>query len=308
MKTRIIVSAILLPVFFCVLFVFPPIVLTFVVSAICAIGAYELLNATGISKNKRVLVYTITVAAFVPFAVYLSSIPAMVLNAARVEEGLAPVTSINQISAFMLTTLLLSVFFVLVCLLLIDFALTYKNKKSIEKGTVLKFRQLPIALAAGILIPFMLSALISLKCLPYGHLFVLLPIVAAFMTDSGAYFIGVAFGKTKPFPTISPNKTVEGYVGGTITGMIGMLLYGIILSYTTSLSIVFPALVLYGILGAIVTELGDLTFSLIKRKCGIKDYGKLIPGHGGALDRFDSMTFCAPAMYLLVLILPAIII
>jgi phosphatidate cytidylyltransferase len=142
----------------------------------------------------------------------------------------------------------------------------------------------------------------------YGHLFVLLPIIAAFVTDSGAYFTGVTIGKKKAFPTISPNKTVEGYIGGTIAGTAGMLIYGIILSYTTPLTIIFPALIIYGILGALVTEAGDLTFSLIKRKCGIKDYGSLMPGHGGALDRFDSMSFAAPTMYLLVMLVPAIII
>jgi len=298
MKTRIIVSAILLPIFFVILFIFPPIFLTFIVSAICAIAAYELLHATKIA-NKRVLVYTIIAALLTPMAVYLG-------NFGRYgNDGAMTAASIANL---VLITLLISIFFIFMCLLLIELALTYKNKKAIEKGTVLKLRQIPIALAAGMLIPYMLSALIALKCMPYGHLFVLIPIVAAFMTDSGAYFIGVAFGKTKPFPTISPNKTVEGYIGGTIAGILGMLLYGIILSYTTPLTIVFPILIIYGILGAIVTELGDLTFSFIKRKCGIKDYGKLIPGHGGALDRFDSMTFCAPTIYLLTLILPAIII
>jgi len=149
--------------------------------------------------------------------------------------------------------------------------------------------------------------LISLKSVPYGHMLVLLPVVATVLTDSGAYFSGVTLGKTKPFPTISPNKTTEGYIGGTIAGIIGMLLYGLLLSYTTPLTVIFPALILYGILGAIMTELGDLVFSLIKRKCEIKDYGKLIPGHGGALDRFDSMIFCGPTLYLLVIFIPAFI-
>jgi len=193
------------------------------------------------------------------------------------------------------------------CFLVIDAFLTYKSKKAAEKGTQLKFRKIPIALAGGMLIPLMLSALINLKCMPYGHLFVLLPIVSAFLTDSGAYFIGVAFGKTKPFPTISPNKTVEGYIGGLIFGTLGMVIYGAILATATSLPVILPALILYGIIGAVVTECGDLAFSLIKRKCGIKDFGRLIPGHGGALDRFDSMSFCAPTMYLLTIILPAII-
>ena len=322
MKTRIIVAAILLPVFFAVLFVFPSYILTFVISAICAIAAYELLHAVKIT-NKRVLVYTIIVSVFTPMAVYLS--------------GMLRTVPGDTQSALILITLLLSIAFILLCLLLIEVVLTFKlgkavspkasrtNPASVDRNgsskTVpennentdinaqkkLKFRHIPIALAAGILIPYMLSALISLRTLPYGHLFVLLPIVAAFLTDSGAYFVGVTVGKTKAFPTISPNKTVEGYIGGIITGIVGMLIYGIILSYTTPLTIVYTALIIYGILGAIMTELGDLTFSLIKRKCGIKDYGKLIPGHGGAMDRFDSMTFAAPTMYLLMLVLPAII-
>jgi len=297
MKTRIIVSAVLLPIFFLVLFVFPPLVLTVVISAICAIAAYELLHATKII-NKRVIVYTIIAAVFTPLAVYLTRVAAMS------DDG---TVNNDNISIMLHFTLLFSIFFILICQLLIELALTFKNKKAEEKGTKLKLRQIPITIAAGMLIPYLLSALISLKTMPYGHLFVLLPIVAAFVTDSGAYFTGVTIGKTKAFPTISPNKTVEGYIGGIISGIIGMLIYGVILSSTTPLIIIYPALIFYGILGAIMTELGDLTFSLIKRKCGIKDYGKLIPGHGGALDRFDSMTFAAPTMFLLVIAIPAII-
>jgi len=183
-----------------------------------------------------------------------------------------------------------------------------KNTKAIENGTQLKFRQIPIALAAGVLIPYLLTSLISLKSMPYGHLLVLLPVVATVITDSGAYFTGVTIGKRKAFPNISPNKTVEGYIGGTIAGILAMLLYGLILSLITTLTISFPVLILYGVLGAVMTELGDLAYSLIKRKCGIKDYGKLIPGHGGALDRFDSMILCGPTMYLLVVFIPAFII
>jgi phosphatidate cytidylyltransferase len=249
--------------------------------------------------NKRVLVYTIVAATLTPFAVYLSALTAAIPD--------------NPYSTLLLITLLFSILFIIGSLLLIEAVLSIKSGKHTKETNhdnkkQLKFRQIPIALAAGILIPYLLSNLINLKTMPYGHLFVLLPIVAAFLTDSGAYFVGVAIGKKKAFPNISPNKTVEGYVGGIITGTIGMLLYGIILSYTTTLTIIFPALILYGILGAIMTELGDLIFSLIKRKCDIKDFGQIMPGHGGALDRFDSMTLAAPTMYLLATTIPAIII
>jgi len=290
---------VLLPIFFCVLFLLPPIFLTVIISVVCGIAAYELLRATKINNNRSVLVYTIISSVLVPFAVYLSRVTAPV-NAAGI--------SLNSFTTLMMITLLFSILFIFLSLLVIEAVLSFKNAKAIKNKTQLKFRHIPIALAAGIFIPYMLSCLISLKTLQYGHLFVLLPIIAAFVTDSGAYFTGVTIGKKKAFPTISPNKTVEGYIGGTIAGTVGMLIYGIILSYTTSLTIIFPALILYGILGAFMTELGDLTFSLIKRKCGIKDYGNLIPGHGGALDRFDSMSFAAPTMYLLVMLVPAIIV
>ena len=291
MKTRIIVSAVLLPIFFVILFVLPPIFLSIVISVITAIAAYELLHATKLTNNKRVLVYTVIAAALVPSAVYLSTIPAQINP---------------SYSTMMLMTLIFSIFFIFISLLVIEALLAYKNEKAIEKGTQLKFRQIPIALVAGIVIPWMLSALISLKTLPAGHLLVLLPIVSTFLTDSGAYFTGVAIGKRKVLPTISPNKTLEGFVGGIIIGTFGLMIYGIILSYATDLTVLFPVLLLYGIIGAVITEFGDLVFSYIKRKCGIKDYGKLMPGHGGALDRFDSMIFNAPTMCLLVMLLPAV--
>jgi len=306
MKTRIIASAVLLPIFFAILFVFPPIVLTIVVSIITAIAAYELLHATKMIGNKRVLVYTMTSAALVPIMVYLSEIPAMMAREAASQMPNATISIFRPYSTMMLLTLIFSIFFIFISLLVIEAILAYKNEKAIEKGTQLKFKQIPIALAAGIAIPWMLSALISLKTLPAGHLLVLLPIVSTFLTDSGAYFTGVAIGKRKVLPTISPNKTLEGFIGGIIIGTFGLMIYGIILSYTTDLTVLFPVLLLYGIVGSIKTEFGDLFFSYIKRKCGIKDYGKLIPGHGGILDRFDSMIFNAPAMCVLMMFLPAV--
>jgi len=287
MKTRIIASIILLPIFFCILFVFPPYILTLLISVISAIASYELLNATKSIKNKRILVYTIIAAIFTPIAVYLSA--------------LTPYAPLMQI------TLMLSIFFIFISLLMIEFVLTFRNTKALEAGIQVKLHHILIALAAGIVIPYMLASLISLRTMPQGHFLVLLPIIATILTDSGAYFVGVSMGKTKAFPTISPNKTVEGYIGGIITGTLAMAIYGAILASTTTLNIIFPALLLYGIIGAIVTGLGDLLFSLIKRKCEVKDYGNLIPGHGGILDRFDSMTLTAPTMYLLVTLLPAII-
>ena len=300
MKTRVIVSAILLPIFFAVLFVFPPYILTAVVSLIAAIAAHELMKATKSDKSKTTLIFTIIAAAIVPASIYFHALyytPIYYYDYPQIS------TYYNFQYPFINSLVpILIIFFILMCLLLIEFFLKFKTEKQV------KIRQILISLAAGILIPYMLSALISLKTQPYGHLLVLLPIVSAFLTDSGAYFTGKAIGKRQAFPKISPNKTVEGCIGGLVIGTAAMLLYGVILANATGLTITYPLLLVYGIIGAIMTQLGDLTFSLIKRKCDIKDYGRLIPGHGGALDRFDSMTLAAPTMYLLVTLLPAIIV
>lgn len=124
------------------------------------------------------------------------------------------------------------------------------------------------------------------------HLLVWLVFLTAFGTDIMAYFSGYFFGKHKLCPTISPKKTIEGSVGGTL-GSVGLCgLFG---------WFVVPQLLIHclliGLLGGIVSQLGDLTASIFKRKMGIKDYGNLIPGHGGIMDRFDSVLFTAPLVY-----------
>ena len=126
---------------------------------------------------------------------------------------------------------------------------------------------------------------------PYA-LLVWLVFFTAFGTDVCAYFAGYLFGKHKLCPSISPKKTVEGAIGGVIGSVILSVVF---------ITIFQPDLLLHGIvigfLGSIISQFGDLTASIIKRKIGIKDYGDLIPGHGGVLDRFDSVLFTAPFVY-----------
>ena len=95
-----------------------------------------------------------------------------------------------------------------------------------------------------------------------------------------------------------------GYLGGVVTGILFAVIFGLVLQLAKGFVVSYPPLVLYGLVGGLVTEVGDLAFSLIKRQYGIKDYGKLLPGHGGMMDRFDSMVFCAPTVLLLSLCLP----
>jgi len=272
-KERVIVAAIFVPLLFIVVFFLPSYALTAVVAIICAISAYELQHSLGAKNNERIGLYVVFAAVIIPIGTHFDA-GAQVFTA------------------------------VILVLMSLVFA-----EAIIAFGTIRKvaFGQLLIALFGGAVIPYMLSGLIGLMNMPEGRLFVLLPVISAFATDGGAYFTGVKFGKHKAFPQISPKKTVEGCLGGLAIGTATVLIYGIIIYFATLYEVKFWALIIYGIMGAVFTELGDLAFSIVKREYKIKDYGRLLPGHGGMLDRFDSMVFAAPAMYLMVTAFPAII-
>lgn len=121
--------------------------------------------------------------------------------------------------------------------------------------------------------------------------------ITAWATDTSAYFTGVFFGRTKLCPAISPKKTVEGAIGGIIGSTI---MSGIFAKYFAP-DLIYHGMVL-GFLGSIFAQAGDLTASVFKRHAGIKDYGKIMPGHGGILDRFDSILFTAPVVYYYVIL------
>lgn len=118
-------------------------------------------------------------------------------------------------------------------------------------------------------------------------------LITAFCTDIGAYFGGYFLGKHKLCPTISPKKTIEGSVSGALASVVFTLLFVFIFMKHDHLA----AFILLGLAGGIFSQIGDLTASIFKRKMGIKDYGKLIPGHGGIMDRFDSVLFTAPLIF-----------
>ena len=125
----------------------------------------------------------------------------------------------------------------------------------------------------------------------YGIL-IWLVVLTAFGTDIMAYFSGFLFGKHKLCPKISPKKTIEGSIGGTLGSVVLSGLFGFFFAPE-----VLVHCLIIGLLGGIVSQFGDLTASIFKRKMGIKDYGNLIPGHGGILDRFDSVLFTGPLVY-----------
>lgn len=149
-----------------------------------------------------------------------------------------------------------------------------------------------------------LETMLKLEC-GLGMLFFVL--IAAFVTDSGAYFTGRAIGKHKLAPNLSPKKTVEGSVGGVVCSVIAIFVYKYIMQYAyTGIELNTANIIVNVTIAAVAGEIGDLSASLVKRELGIKDYGKIMPGHGGVLDRFDSILFVAPTVYFLNGVLPII--
>lgn len=133
-----------------------------------------------------------------------------------------------------------------------------------------------------------------------GGLLLLLPILLTWASDIGAFFIGRAFGKRKLMPSVSPGKTVAGAIGGLgATILIGWLYVRFLLTPTTQLAFVRGGLIAFTILVSVAAQIGDLAESLLKREAGVKDSSHIIPGHGGVLDRFDSLLFVLPVAYVL---------
>ena len=135
-----------------------------------------------------------------------------------------------------------------------------------------------------------INTLIYIRDFENGQYIYLLIFIGAWITDTFAYFTGVLFGKHKLIEDVSPKKTIEGSIGGTLFCALGFVVLGLVvdaIDVSVEPNIIFLAV--SGLLIAIISQLGDLIMSVIKRHYGIKDYGKLLPGHGGALDRFDSI-------------------
>ena len=140
-----------------------------------------------------------------------------------------------------------------------------------------------------------------------GAAMVWVPFICAWGSDTGAYFTGSAFGRHKLAPVLSPKKSVEGAIGGVISGAALIMVFAAVMCNIYRFGGIFDrdllyVIIVFGIIGAVgaaFSQLGDLAASAVKRFTKIKDYGKIMPGHGGVLDRFDSVLFTAPAVYIM---------
>ncbi len=272
MAKRIIVAVVLMPAMLWIMLVPPPLAWTALVCFISAIAAFELLRAVGEGKiTLPMRVVTIAAAALLPFGSW---------------AGLG--TAYVNLLSFVVTA---GCFWCAI-------------RAYDEGGVKIGFSHVLACLFGGITIPLALSALVELRRMDHGQYLVLLAVLLTFATDAGAYFAGVSLGKHKGVTKVSPNKSVEGYIGGFVSGVVFAIAYGGAASKIANADVNLLPLVLCGLFGALATEVGDLAFSFIKRQYGVKDYGHLLPGHGGMLDRFDSMMFCGPVVLFIVQRLP----
>ncbi len=253
-----------------VLGMFNTLVLNAAIGVIGVIAVWEFCHATRIDRNKALLFMACFIAAVVPF------IP-------RAEgEDLLPLVVLPYIG-------------ILFCILLATHKTTPVEQIAL---TFLISLAIPLALASAVY--FRDTYGVTL-----GLFYLLISLGGAWFSDTGAYFVGCAIGKHKMSPVISPKKTWEGAVGGVVVCIICMLLVG------KAFEMAFPQyavnylwLALIAPLASVTSIVGDLSASLVKRQFGIKDFGNIMPGHGGVLDRFDSVLFVLPLIWGIVQFFP----
>ncbi len=270
MKKRVLSAVVLLPLLLIVVLVLPKIFTTILFAAVAVIGTYELLHNTGLVKQFRLLVYAMIMAFYMGLWSGL--------------WGTYPMAMLG--------------IFAFACLIFSELLISHGQTS---------FKSVAVTFVAGALIPYLITAPVRLLSWSTGRFLILIPFVIAFMSDTGAYFTGLAFGKHKLAPNISPKKTVEGLIGGVLGAVIGVMVYCFILNKAFHLNASYMNALAYGILGSLGAVFGDLCFSAIKRQAEIKDYGNLIPGHGGILDRFDSMVVVATLTEVLMLLIPMVV-
>lgn len=168
-----------------------------------------------------------------------------------------------------------------------------------------KFSDVCVSLFSVIYSVVFLIHLSFIRRMDNGVALMFLAFIGAFLPDTTAYFAGNLFGKHKLIEEISPNKTVEGAIGGVAGSIIFFLIYGGILTYI-GFNVNFIRMFILSVVCGVISQFGDLSASHMKRTYGVKDFGKLIPGHGGLLDRIDSLIFVIPVVYYFIKYFPII--
>lgn len=268
MLTRIITAIVAIAVFLPVLWFSETVVFAAVLALLSLVAVLEMLRCTGLLRKWAITVPTCVVAI---------AFPLMTFWLTRGEtEHYAVLTA-------------------LVVLIYVFAVMTFSRGK-------LTLSEASVAFMSCL---YVIAAFSAMGLLRYGTeqgaYIYLICFIGAWVTDTFAYFAGRFFGKHKLIPDVSPKKTVEGSVGGTLFCIGAMLLYGYIVSVVSDGAVTanYVMLGVSGLLVSVVSQVGDLLMSAIKRTYGVKDYGKLFPGHGGVLDRFDSVMAVALVLYVI---------
>lgn len=277
MKVRIITGIVGLFVMTIVLRFFTTIVFNIAIMLLAAIGVWELFKATGIIKNKLMTAAGMILPICIPFVPHT-----------KIEDFL---------------TLIVMPYIGLMFVILL---------KTHDISTV---EHLAMTVLFSLVVPVAFSTSIYMREVhgwSGGIFYMLLGLGGAWLSDTGAYFSGYFFGKHKLAPIISPKKTVEGAIGGIITCILGTLLFAHVFAWYWTNTLGLSPQINYGYVFVLSTVasvagiIGDLSASVIKRAHNVKDYGNLMPGHGGVMDRFDSVLFTMPLVYMLSLNTPII--
>lgn len=268
MLKRVAVAVVGIPLVFLILFFAPDWVLAVTISLLSMIAVYEVLDTSGMVHHRAISTASIILAGLIPFWSHIGSPYLMAVSA-------------------------------LFAYVLFLFLMAMNSHYQVSIQTV------GGAFFLTVMIPYFLSAFVRIRALPEWSYYIILPCLVAWCSDTFALFVGMAFGKHKLAPELSPKKTIEGAIGGLLGSVLCSMLYGlVIVTFFQAPQVNYLALAVMGLLGATVGQLGDLSFSYIKRQCHLKDFGDLIPGHGGVLDRFDSIIFSAPLVEIMILCLP----
>ena len=288
MATRLISAAVGIVIMVSMLILHNTFVLPFVTAGIIVIMLYELLRAVKLEKSIAILVAAFTYGITVPF-----------IYSPRYSMISSPLTFAEYRENRGMFLFLIA----LVCCFGVFVIWLNQHKK-------IRYEQIFFAIAAMILVPNAMSTMVRIdRDNPnHGVFFLVLGLCGAWIADSGAYFTGVAIGKHKLCPEISPKKTVEGFIGGIISTAVVFVacfaVYNNMIAKNPMQETVgsYIAVAVTGMFCAVIGTVGDLTASMIKRQIGFKDYGKIMPGHGGLMDRFDSVLFVLPTFYCLITI------
>ncbi|MGN1051478.1 MAG: phosphatidate cytidylyltransferase [Acutalibacteraceae bacterium] len=262
MKTRIISAAVGIPVVIALLVLSQftsPLILIFLLSILSAFMVGELLYAKGLLEDFRISLFAITFGFTLPLFSFTKF-------------------AFLPLYIYILILLFVMIFF--------------------HKGV--KFEDISYCITGPLIVALGIGSITYMagKYPDYLSFYFTLALATPWVSDGGAYFVGVFFGKHKLCPEISPKKTVEGALGGLLSGVLSTLIIGLVFNFIffRGTTINYWSLLIIGLINTPLSMIGDLSFSAIKRSLGVKDFGKIIPGHGGVADRFDSVVVTAPVI------------